>query len=153
MFLNLDFKNKYSIFVYKLFDKSIKFPFFLVCMPHFESNIPSTILYSSIISEFLCIAICSLKLEHFLPGASEFYSRMLSQGANQSCINKQIQKSLQRYPGILKKYAKNYKELLQELKKYLSSKWSRSNQCFLLIKFVMKYVLITNNHCQIFFVS
>ena len=91
-------------------------------MPHFESNIQSTILHSSIISEFLRIAICTLKLDHFLPRASDLYSRMLSQWANQSYINKQIQKSLQRYLDVLKKYAKNYKELLQELKKYLSSK-------------------------------
>ena len=38
-----------------------------------------------------------------------------------SCINKQILKDFQRYPDILKKYGKNYKELLQELKNYLSS--------------------------------
>ena len=85
-------------------------------MPHFQSNIPSTIFYGSIFSEFPRIARCTLKLEHFLPRASELYSRMLSQGTNQSCINKQILKSFQRYPDLLKKYGKNYNELLQELK-------------------------------------
>ena len=63
-----------------------------------------------------------LKLEHFLLRTSELYSRILSQGANQTCINKQIFKSFQRYPDVLKKYGKNYNELLQELKNYLSSK-------------------------------
>ena len=51
----------------------------------FQSNI-----HGSIFSESLCIARCTLKLEHFLPRASKLYLRMLSQGDNQSCINKQI---------------------------------------------------------------
>ena len=77
-------------------------------MPHFESNIPSTIFYGSIFSEFLHIARCTLKLEHFLPRALELCSRMLSQGSNQSYMNKQILKGFQRYPDVLKKYGKNY---------------------------------------------
>ena len=40
---------------------------------------------------------------------------MLSQGGNQTYIDKQILKSFQRYSDVLKKYGKNYKELLQEL--------------------------------------
>ena len=63
-----------------------------------------------------------MKLENFLPRASELYSRMLLQGSNQSCINKKILKSFQRYLDVLKKYRKNYNELLQELEHYLSSK-------------------------------
>ena len=55
-----------------------------------------------------------MKLEHFLLRASELYSRMLSQGANQRCINKQVLKGFQRYPDVVKKYGKNYKELLQD---------------------------------------
>ena len=91
-------------------------------MPDFQSNIPSTIFYGSIYSKFLRIARCTLKVEHFLTGASELYSRELSQPANQNCINKQISKCFQRYPEVLKKYIKSYNELLQEIKKYLSSK-------------------------------
>ena len=52
----------------------------------------------------------------------ELYSRMLSQGENQSCINKHIQKGFQRYLDVLKKCGKNYNEFLQERKKYLSLK-------------------------------
>ena len=115
LFINSLIKASY------LLDKRDKFSFFIVRMQHFESNIPSAIFYGSIFSEFVRIARCTLKLEPFLPRASELYSRMLSQGANQSCINKQILKDFQRYPDILKKYGKNYKELLQELKNYLSS--------------------------------
>ena len=121
-FLDLEIKIEDGIFVCKLFNKGDKFPFFIVHMPHFESNIPSTIFYGSIFSKFLRIARCTLKLEHFLPRASELYLRTLSQGANQSCINKQILKGSQRYPDVPKKYGKNYNELLQELKTYLPSK-------------------------------
>ena len=48
--LDLDIKIEDGIFVYKLFDKRDKFLFFVVHMPHFESNIPSTIFYGSIFS-------------------------------------------------------------------------------------------------------
>ena len=122
IFLDLDIKFEGGIFVYKLFDKRGKFPFFIVRMPHFQRNIPSTTSYGSIFSEFLCVAKCTLKPEQFLPRASELYSSMLSQGANQNCINKQILKGFQRYPDVLKKYDKNSNGLLQELKNYLSSK-------------------------------
>ena len=42
-FLDLDIKIEDEIFVYKLFDKRDKFPFFIVRKPHFENNILSTI--------------------------------------------------------------------------------------------------------------
>ena len=92
-------------------------------MPHFKSNIPSAMFYGSIFSEFL--------LEHFLPKASELYSRMLSQGANQSCINKQILKGFKKHLDLLKNYGENYSKLLQKLKLSLS----RSNYHFLFIRF------------------
>ena len=100
---------------YKLFGRRDKFLFFIVRMPHFESNIPSTILYDSIFSEFLRIARFTLKLEHFLPTSLELYSMMLSQGTNQKCINKEIVKGFPRYPDVLRKYCKNYNKLFQEL--------------------------------------
>ena len=53
--LDLAIKTEDGILVYKLFDKRDKFRFFIVLMPHFESNIQSTIFYGSIFSEFLCI--------------------------------------------------------------------------------------------------
>ena len=120
-FLDLDIQIEDGLFVYKFFDKRDKFPFFIVRMPHFQSNIPSTIFYGSIFSEFLRIARCTLKQKHFLPRAPKLLSRVLSQGTNQSCISKQILKSFPRYPAVLKIYLKNYNELLQELKNYLSS--------------------------------
>ena len=52
-FLDLEIKIEKRIFVYKLFDKREKCPFFIVLMPLFEGNIVSTIYYGSIFSEFL----------------------------------------------------------------------------------------------------
>ena len=146
IFLDLKIKFEDGIFFYKLSDKRDKFLFFVVRMP-LSKQIPSTIFNDSIFSEFLSIARCTLKQEHFLSRPSELYSRMLSQGVNQSCINKQILENFQRYPDVLKEYCKNYNEHLQGLKKYLSSKQWRSNQYFLFIRFLMENVLITSNHC------
>ena len=101
-------------------------------------------------SNFFVSARCTLKPEHFLSRTSELHSRMLSQGPNQSCINKNIIKGFQKYPDVLKKYGKTYNEFLQERKHYLSSKKSRSNLNFLFARLVMKNVLITNNKCHFF---
>ena len=96
---------------------------------------------------YVCIYIYAfIYLYVYIPWASEFNPRILLQRAYQSCINKQILKST-------KKYCKNCDELLQELQKKLFSKYSRSNQCFLFIRFVMENVLITNNHCLKNFIS
>ena len=60
-FLDLDMAVEDNIFVYKLFDKKDKFPFFIVRMPYLSSNIPSSIFYGSIVSEFLrIVARCTL---------------------------------------------------------------------------------------------
>ena len=144
-FLDLAIKIEDRIFFYKLFGKRDKFIFFIVRMPHIESNIPSTIFYDSIFSEFLRIARFTLKLEHFLPTSLELYSRMLSQGANQKCINKEIVKGFPRYPNVLRKYCKNYNKLFQELQNYFSSKLLRSNKYFLSIRLVIENVFITKN--------
>ena len=47
-FSDLDITIEDGIFVYNLFDKIDKFPFFIVRMPHLSSNIPSSIFYGSI---------------------------------------------------------------------------------------------------------
>ena len=54
-FFDLDIKIEDEILVYKLFVKREKFPYFIIRIPHFESNIPSTIFYGSICLQFLCI--------------------------------------------------------------------------------------------------
>ena len=59
-FINLGFTTKDNIFIFKLFDKSDKFPFFSVRMTHLSSNISSSIFYGSLYSELLRIARCTL---------------------------------------------------------------------------------------------
>ena len=61
-----------DIFIYMLFDKRDKFPFFTVRMPYLSRNIPSPIFYVLIFSEFLRIARCTIRLTDFVPKASEF---------------------------------------------------------------------------------
>ena len=54
-FLYFDIIIKGNIFVHKLFDKSDKFPFFIVHIPNLLTNVASSILYDSIFLEFLQI--------------------------------------------------------------------------------------------------
>ena len=116
-FLDLDIKIEHGIFIYKLFDKRDKFPFFIVRMPHLQSNIPSSIFYGSIFSEFLRIARCTLRFQDFIPRASELYKRMISQGGINSNIKKQIRKGFQRYPTIFEKYGKTVNDIILEITK------------------------------------
>ena len=97
-FLDIDIKIANGKFIYKLFDKRDQFPFFIVRMPHLLSNIPSSIFYGSILSEFLRIARCTLKLDDFLIRGKELFVRMLNQGGNYNLINKQIKKATSRHP-------------------------------------------------------
>ena len=53
-------------------------------MPHFSSNIPSTTFYGSVFSEFLRIATCTLKINDFIPRASDLFLRMIAQGGNRA---------------------------------------------------------------------
>ena len=97
-FLDIDIKIENGKFIYKLFDKRDQFPFFIVRMPHLLSNIPSSIFYGSILSEFLRIARCTLKLDDFIIRGKELFVRMVSQGGNTTLINKQIKKAAFRHP-------------------------------------------------------
>ena len=66
-FLDLDIKVDHSVFAYKSFDKRDEFSLFIAQIPHFSSNIPSTISSGSIFSEILSIARCSLRTYDFIP--------------------------------------------------------------------------------------
>ena len=50
-FLDLDIKVEDSVFSYKPFDKRDEFSLFIARIPHFSSNIPSTISSGFIFSE------------------------------------------------------------------------------------------------------
>ena len=114
-FLDLDITIKDGTFVYKLFDKRDAFSFFIVRMPHLSSNIPSNIFYSSIFSEILRIARCTLLLSDFLPRLTELFKRMLYQGASQNMLKKQIKKCMSRFPHAFSKFGRSDNEIISLL--------------------------------------
>ena len=81
-FFDLDITIEDDVFLYKLFDKRDKFPFFTGLMRYVSSNIPSSIFYGSIFSEVLQKARCALRLIDFAPKSSQLYTRMVTEGTN-----------------------------------------------------------------------
>ena len=96
-FLNLDIEIIDGKFVYKLYDKRDDFPFFIVRMPHMNSNIPSSIFYSALVGEFLRIARSTLLLKDFLPKARSLLERMNNQGGNRNISSKKIYQLILRH--------------------------------------------------------
>ena len=96
-FLSLDITIRDGMFVYKLFDKRDAFPFFIVRMPHLESNIPESIFYSAIVGEFLRIARNSLFYDDFYAKAKLLIDRMKSQGAKISRCKTVLRKIINRH--------------------------------------------------------
>ena len=94
---------------------SLKFPFFIVRMPHLSSNIPSSIFYESGFSEILRVARCTLPFSDFTPRISELLTRMINQGGNIKLLIKQIRKAYQKYPGTFHKFQKSENELVYNL--------------------------------------
>ena len=72
-FLNLDITLKDGVFVYKLFDVSDAFPFFIVRLTYIDSNTPKSIFYSALVDEFLRIACSSLLYKDFNEKAMELF--------------------------------------------------------------------------------
>jgi hypothetical protein len=97
-FLNLDIQIVIKRFVYKLYDKRDDFPFFIVRMPHKDSNICQNIFYSSFVGEFLRIGRSTLLLQDFLPKAKELLGRMRKQGAEQNRTTRSLRKIILRHP-------------------------------------------------------
>ena len=111
-FLSLDINIVDGTFVYKLYDKRDAFPFFIVRMPHLQSNIPRNIFYSALVGEFLRIARSTLLLEDFLPKAKELISRMVSQGANLSLSKRHLRNIINRHPSNFKQFGTHAEVLL-----------------------------------------
>ena len=103
-FLDLDISIAGNRFIYKLYDKRDNFNFFIVRMPQMTSNIPSTVFYGSVLSEFLRIARCTLLFEDFIPKANQLFKRMVTQGGNKSLISRQILKACLRHPAAFLKF-------------------------------------------------
>ena len=106
-FLDLDISIAGDRFIYKLYDKRDSFNFFIVRMPQMSSNIPSTVFYGSVLSEFLRIARCTLLFEDFIPKANQLFQRMVTQGGKKSLICKQIEKACLCHPTAFLKFNKS----------------------------------------------
>ena len=58
------------------FDKPNAFPFLIVCMPYFGSNITKSIFYFAFVGEFLKMACSSLLYQGLSEKAKELLNRM-----------------------------------------------------------------------------
>ena len=84
-------------------------------MPHMSSNIPSTIVYSALVGEYLRIGRSTLKLEHFTPKAEELLDRMIAQGAKVSVSKKKILKIMSDHPEDFSQFKTEPKTLVENL--------------------------------------
>ena len=72
-FLDLEIEVVDGKFVYKLFGKQDSFNFFIVRMPHMDSNIHPFTFCGSIFSEFLRIERRSSSVSNFISAAHQFF--------------------------------------------------------------------------------
>ena len=70
----------------QLNDKRDAFLFYIVCMPHLDSNIPSNICDVSIGSEISSFARTTQVINTFVALASRFLNRIQKQGSKQGAI-------------------------------------------------------------------
>ena len=103
-FLNLDIHIQDGMFIYHLYDKRDDFPFFIVRMPHRDSNIPDSIFYSALVGEFLRIGRSTLLLQDFVPKANSLVERMLRQGAQEWAVKKHLKKIIFKHPDCFQKF-------------------------------------------------
>ena len=114
-FLDIDITIVDGLFIYKLFDKRDDFPFSIVRMPDLTGNIPDHVFYGSIMSEFLRIARCTLKLSDFIPRAQVLLKRMLTQGGSEMMVLRQICKAMSRHPEPFEKFATGPIEIINKI--------------------------------------
>ena len=84
-------------------------------MPQFHSNIPSTVFYGSILSEFLRIARSTLLFEDYYPKANALYLRMISQRGDARLITRQIKKAFIRHEDAFSKYHQIPAEIINKV--------------------------------------
>ena len=116
-FLDLEIVILDGKFYFKLFDKRDNFPFHIVRMPYFDSNIPEFTFYGSVFSEFLRIARCSMCVDSFISTAHKLYSRMIRQGGNEHKILNLLDKLYERFPYEINKYNKSIAEIKKMIKR------------------------------------
>ena len=106
-FFKLDIIVKDGVFLYKLFYKRDAFPFFIVCIPYIDSNIPKLIFYSALFGEFLRIARSSFLLKDFNKEAMELLNRIKTQVVQSLRCRKALSKIISRHEKAFANFAKN----------------------------------------------
>ena len=115
-FLDLKLSIENGKIVSKLYDKRDDFSFFIVRMPNFDSNIPSSIFYGSVLSEILRIARASCYFEDFFVKVKTLFQRMINQGGNRKQLIKQLLKAFHNHNNIFCRYNITQYELQQAFK-------------------------------------
>ena len=98
-----------------LYDKRDTFPFFIVRMPHKESNIPQNIFYSALMGEILRIARSTLLLDDFVPKATQLISRMNKQGAGKYKLQNSLKRIIRNHKTGFIKFGHNTNSLIQNI--------------------------------------
>ena len=103
-FLDLDLTVENGKITTKLYDKRDDFHFFIVRMPNFHSNIPSSIFYGTVFSEILRIARASSSFASFSGKVREIFNRMEKQGGNKRRLVKQLLKAFENHSSVFRKF-------------------------------------------------
>ena len=80
-------------------------------MPQLSRNIPSMVFYVSISPELFRIPRCTLRINDFIPRASDLFPKMMAQIGNRSTVPKQLKNVFHRYLTVLKKIGNTDKEM------------------------------------------
>ena len=114
-FLDLNIAIENKKFEISLYDKRDSFPFSIVRMPFYSSNMPSAIFYSSIGAEVLRIARATSTPKYFFSSVHTLLKRMGKQGANKVRIINTLNKNFGRHGAHFRKFCKNSTELVRSL--------------------------------------
>ena len=101
--------------MYSLFDKREDFPFSIIRMPHSDSNIWQQSFYSSIVGEFLRIAISSMLYCDFIPKAKAHISRIKNQEAQIQKVKCVIRKLIIKHTDIFSNFQVSSENLLSDI--------------------------------------
>ena len=108
-------------FKIQLYDKWNAFPFSIVSLPHFDSNIPSNIYYASIRSETL--GFCQNYFKHIFATLCDcFLKRMQKQGRKKRSTIYMLNKVLHKNFAVFKVFA----DIAESFIKFFSLPWIRT---------------------------
>ena len=114
-FLDLDISVENKMFVYKLFDKRDAFPFSIVRMPHFSSNIPSFIFYGAFKAEVLRVAKNTMRYCDFIPPLKALLQRMINQGGLRKALIRTIGNVFHKHMHHFASFEIHFMDLVRDL--------------------------------------